>query len=242
MITVNPKNIEPEDTLRIRLSTIRMIALILVAFAAGLGSGYSLWGSRPLQQPAAVAAQPVAPAAPTAGAQQRINVPVAGNPALGPETAAVTIIEFSDFECPFCQRWVKETWPQIQQAYPGQIRLVYRDFPLNGHPNAQSAAEAANCANEQGKFWPYHDKLLSSKALGQQTYLGYANELKLDMTKFQECLASRRYQAEVEADFQYGANLGINGTPTFFINGIPLVGAQPFSSFKKIIDQELAGK
>lgn len=228
MITVNPKN-EPEDTMRIKRSNVRLIALILLAFAAGLGSGYALWGSQP------AAAQPAADL-------QRLDVPIANNPSMGPETAPITLIEFSDFECPFCQKWQKEVWPQIQKAYSGKIRLVYRDFPLGGHPNAQSAAEAANCANEQGQFWAFHDKLLSGKALGQETYQSYAAELKLDLTRFRECTSSRRFQAEVEADFQFGANLGINGTPTFFINGIPLVGAQPFSAFKKIIDQELARK
>jgi len=124
------------------------------------------------------------------------------------------------------------------------VRLVYRDFPLTSiHRNAFPAAEAANCANEQGVFWEYHDKLFSMElGLSSEAYQGYAQELDLDMNEFIECLESGRYKDEVQADFDFAANLGIRSTPTFFINGIALVGAQPFEVFQEVIDKELAGE
>jgi protein-disulfide isomerase len=238
MVTVNPRNTEPEDTLRIRRSSFMTVIFILVAFAAGLGIGFLTWGLQP--SPQANAAGSGTPAAAQPGQTQRMNVPAEG-PAFGPADAAVTIIEFSDFECPYCQRWFIETWPQLQKAYEGKIRLVYRDFPLYGaHPNAEPAAEAAHCAGDQDQYWAFHDRLLSGAGLSTQAYLTFAAQLNLDQAKYSDCLNNHTYQKDIQADASYGSSLGISGTPTFFINGIPLVGAQPFSAFKSIIDQELA--
>jgi protein-disulfide isomerase len=249
-------------------STIFML-LIPVAFFIGLGIGYVAWGqdlaqtkqaltdtqetavsAEAAQQNAASQAQanPQAVAVPQ---QQeppqdvvRYDVPVDDDPGIGPEDAAITIVEFSDYQCPYCQRWHAEVYTKLLVDYPDEVRIVYRDFPLTSiHSEAVPAAEAANCAFEQGSFWEYHDKLFSGElTLGQDAYLQYASSLGLDMENFEECVASRRYADEVQADFQYAANLGVQSTPTFFLNGIPIVGAQPYEVFKQIIDMELAGE
>ncbi len=133
--------------------------------------------------------------------------------------------------------------PLLKENYPGQIRLVYRDFPLTSiHPEALPAAIAANCAGEQGKYYEYHDALFSSSSLGSEVYQVYAVELGLDPAQFVECLSNTSVKDEIMADLNWASNLGVQSTPTFFINGIALVGAQPFESFKDLIDKELAGE
>ena len=178
--------------------------------------------------------------------QQVTRYPVTedGDPSYGPADAPITIIEFSDFECPYCQRWHEEVWKKLVVAYPSQIRLVYRDFPLYSiHPNAGPAANAAECANEQGKYWEFHDLLFSGgEKLGEAAYQTYASALNMDLPSFQQCLDENRYEAEVTADFEYASSLGISSTPTFFINGVALIGAQPFEVFQEVIELELAGK
>jgi protein-disulfide isomerase len=153
---------------------------------------------------------------------------------LGPDNAPITIIEFSDYECPYCKRWHDDSFERLIETFPDEVRFVYRDFPLtNIHPNAAPAAEAANCAHEQGRFWDFHRKLFSTTLLNHQVYLSYAEELGLDQAAFEECVSSRRYQDEVIADLEWAINLGISSTPTFFINGIAIVGAQPLKSSTK---------
>jgi protein-disulfide isomerase len=221
-----------------------LFALLLpLAFVLGLGAGFLIWG-----RDTGTAAQTTA-AAQTAGQEAsikvtRYDVPVDGDPAVGPENAPITIIEFSDYECPFCTRWYAEVWPRIQATYPDQVRLVYRDFPLTSiHGNAVPAAEAANCAGEQGAYWEFHEKLFSGQdGLSKEAYQNYASQLGLDSAAFDECVKERRYQDEVAADMDFAFNLGVRSTPTFFINGIALVGAQPFEVFKDVIDKELAGE
>jgi protein-disulfide isomerase len=165
------------------------------------------------------------------------------DPAIGPPDAPITIIEFSDFQCPYCKRWHNEVYGRLMQEYQGKVRVVFRDFPLSSiHPDAESAAEAADCANEQGAFWEYHDKLFNGDQLGQTVYLQYAQELGLDMDKFKTCVDTGRYKSEVAADYDYASNLGVRSTPTFFLNGLPIVGAQPYDVFKQVIEQELAGE
>ncbi len=163
---------------------------------------------------------------------------------MGPDNAPITIIEFSDYECPYCRKWHLEAFPQLKAEYGDQIRLVYRDFPLTSiHANASPAAVAANCANEQDMFWAYNEKLfIGELPMGRNAYETYAEELGLELEGFKECMESGRYVDEVEADYQYAATLGIRSTPTFFVNGIPVVGAQPFEVFKTLIDKELAGE
>ncbi len=158
------------------------------------------------------------------------------DPSLGPADAPVTIIEFSDFQCPFCRR-AQPTLKRLLREYKGMIRLVYRDFPLRRiHPQAQKAAEAAQCAAEQQRFWPYHDTLFAATSLQVADLKRYAQELGLNMTQFNTCLDSGKYAAEVQRDLQDGLQAGVNATPSFFINGRPLTGAVPYERFKELID------
>ncbi len=196
------------------------------------------------QADAAAPAQPTAKAATPEAAQgpQRVEVSVDDDPAWGPEDAAVTIIEFSDFQCPYCARFRRQTYDRLKETYGDKIRFVYRDFPLvQIHPQAVPAALAAQCALEQGKYWEYHDLLfLGDKPLNRDTFVAYADQLGLDVDEFSRCLDEERYLSEIQKDFDDGVAAGVRGTPTFFINGIPLVGAQPFENFQAIIEQELA--
>lgn len=159
------------------------------------------------------------------------------DPFLGNPQAKVKIIEFGDFECPFC----REAFPivrKIADFYDEQIQLIYRDFPLSEiHPEAQKAAEAAGCAFKQGKFWPYHDKLfLNQENLKENDLVKYAQELNLNVSQFNSCLLGRQQMAEVQKDYQDGKSLGISGTPTFFINGMMIAGVLNEEQFKAIIN------
>lgn len=218
------------------------ILFLPLFFAIGLLVGYAVWGRSATQR--ADPAQAANPADSQAQEVKRYPVEVDDDPVLGAADAPITIIEFSDYQCPFCKRWFDQVYFQLLETYGDQIRLVFRDLPLtNIHPEAQPAAEAANCAHEQGAFWDYHDRLFGAEeGLSSQAYLSYASQAGLDMARFEQCVAERRYQAEVEADLAYAVNLGVNSTPTFFINGIPIIGAQGFEVFQYVIDKELAGE
>ena len=212
--------------------------LIPVIFVLGIGSGYLLWGHT-----SPVSATSVALATATVQVR-RYDVPVDDDPAIGPEDAAITIIEFGDFQCNFCKKWHDEVLDKLMSNYPGQIRFVYRDFPLiSMHPGAAPAAEAADCAGEHGSYWPFYQALFTMKYdLTTEAYQQYATELGLDTQAFTECLTDRRYESEVMGDYDYAVNLGVSSTPTFFINGIPVVGARPYEVFKQLVDKELAGE
>ena len=220
--------------------------LVVLAFSVGVLIGYIVWGGASASQ--TVAAQPSGPVAQApidtpAPQYVRYKIPTDGYPSIGPADAPITIVEFSDFQCPYCRAWHQQTYQPLFAAYPGKIRLVYRDFPLTQiHPNAFPAAEAAQCANEQNAFWPFHDKLFSSENLGDDVYKQYAQELGLDMTRFDDCLTVHKYQQYIQDNSDFAVNLGVNSTPTFFINGLAVVGAQPISVFKQVIDKELAGE
>ena len=174
---------------------------------------------------------------------KRIAVSVHGAPFKGGASAPVTIVEFSDFHCPFCQR-VVSTLAQLESRYGEKIKLVFRDFPIESlHPGATKAHEAARCANEQGKFWPYHDKLFaSSPSSSPDVFKGLAKEVGLDLSNFEICLNSEKYQAAIQEDMAEGARIGVDGTPAFFINGRQISGAQPLDAFTRIIEDELALK
>ena len=171
-------------------------------------------------------------------AQPRVKV-AADGPARGPQGAPVTIVEFSDFQCPFCRR-AEGTVKQLLEHYHDQVRFVYRHFPLEMHPRARPAAEAAACADEQGRFWDYHEKLFSNPpALEDADLQRYATELGLDTTAFQQCVAEHKTKDVVSADFEAGKAAGVSGTPAFFVNGLMISGARPMDSFTKVIDKEL---
>lgn len=163
------------------------------------------------------------------------------NPQLGPDNAPITIVEFSDFQCPYCQKSVA-TLKELRRLYGDKIRVVYRDYPSPSHAQAASAAEAAQCAGDQGKFWEYHDALFDHHAAGAGwDYEALARDLGLQAGEFSACLNTGRYREEVQKDLQEGVALGIASTPTFFINGRPLVGARPVTDFSRLIDP-LLGK
>lgn len=165
------------------------------------------------------------------------------DPILGNPSAPVTMVEFSDFQCPFCKRMWATTLPQIKEKYvkTGKVKFVYRDFPISSiHEHAQKAAEAAQCAHEQGKFWEYHDMLFENQsALGVANFKKWARELGLDGASFDQCLESDKYKAEVEKDLADGTLLGVQGTPGTFVNGELIVGAVPYEEFEKTIEAKL---
>ena len=170
------------------------------------------------------------------------RVEVSHDPArvLGNPDAPVTIVEFSDFQCPFCQR----AYPVVKQLlakYPNEVKLAYRDYPLRQiHPQADAAASASRCAGEQGKFWQFHDRLFESDLpLEGSSFMEHAAQLGLDSAQFGECLSANRFAALIEQDLQDGNRAGVNGTPAFFINGVALTGAQPLEAFERIVEEEL---
>ncbi|MDP2910514.1 MAG: DsbA family protein [bacterium] len=158
----------------------------------------------------------------------------------GDFSAPITLVEFSDFECPFCVRHLP-TLNKILSDYPNQVRLVYKHFPLGFHPNSQKAAEASECADEQGKFWEYHDKLFENQPAGYSLdkFKQWAKDLGLNSGKFNDCLDSGKFAQKVQADFQEGSEKGVNGTPATFVNGQLISGALPYESFKQVIDSIL---
>ena len=252
-----PKRSSGEVTITLR--RIHIYAFVMpVIFIVGLGLGFLLRGWVPIpeifgteavdnqsdQQTSEVAAQSEPQGASETPQVVRYDIPIDDDPMIGPEDAPITIVEFSDYECPSCQRWHTEVFERLLEAYPDEVRLVYRDFPLTSiHPNATPAAIAANCAREQDVFWDYHDKLFGMElGLNTEAYQEYASQLDIDTEEFTECLDSGRYDEEVQADFDFAANLGVRSTPTFFVNGIAVVGAQPFEVFEQVIEQELAGE
>lgn len=162
----------------------------------------------------------------------------ATGPGRGPADAKIVIVEFADFECPYCAR-ASATVERVLAAYPGKIRLVFRHFPLSFHPKAPKAAEAAACAEEQGKFWELHDALFESQELDVDAMKAQAARLGVDAKKFDACVDSGRMAAVVKRDQAAGQQAGVSGTPAFFINGLMLSGAQPEEAFRKLIDEEL---
>ncbi|MCR4335765.1 MAG: DsbA family protein [archaeon] len=187
----------------------------------------------------------IAPSEPTVPSEPVIDMEalidddaMEGNP-----DAPVTIVEFSDFQCPFCESFYTNTLGKLRENYidTGKVRVIFRDFPLSFHPNALPAAEATECANEQGKFWEMHDKIFENQdAMSTASYKQWAADLGLNTEQFNTCYDSSKYQSEIQADFADGQAAGVSGTPTFFINGQKVVGAQPFSVFEQIIEAELA--
>ena len=163
----------------------------------------------------------------------------ADDPVFGPASAAVEIIEFSDFQCPFCQR-LTGTLEQLQSEFGSDIRLVFKDYPLPNHAQAFKAAEAGNCAKEQGKFWELHDTMFSRQSeLGVDDLKRHAGELGMDQAAFDACLDSGRFAERVNADLTAGQQYGVSSTPTVFINGRAVMGAAPFAMFNAIIREEL---
>jgi protein-disulfide isomerase len=171
----------------------------------------------------------------------RIKASIEGVPFKGGANAPVTIIEFSDYHCPFCLR-VQAALAQVMARYGDKVKLVYRDMPIDQlHPQARRAAEAARCANDQGKFWPYHDQLYSGGAdVSSERLKSIAQSSGLDVAAFESCLASGKHRASIQQSIDEATWLGLSGTPAFLINGRFLSGAQPFEAFVSLIEEELA--
>ena len=210
----------------------RRFRLMAFCFLCLLAAGLSLAASGAVSKPA-----PDGPAA----TPHRVSVSTDDDPARGPLSAPVTIIEFSDYQCPFCAR-VEDAVDRILENYQGKVRFVFRDFPSPQiHAYAMKAAEAAACANEQGKFWEYHDALYADQSkLAVPELLATAGRLGLDGGTFQRCLQSDKFTSEVNKDMEDGIKAGVNGTPSFFINGILIAGAQRYEKFAEVIDAELS--
>ncbi len=173
----------------------------------------------------------------------RANVTVPeGAPATGPASAPVSIVEFTDYQCPFCHR-AQSVVDQVLSRYQGKVRLVHMDFPLDGHPGALPAARAARCAGEQGRFWEFHRNLMTlSGSLDDADLKSRADNLGLKRGDFGSCLSSGRHDAAIRAAFEQGEALGVTGTPAYFVNGRMISGARPLEDFTQLIDSELAGR
>jgi protein-disulfide isomerase len=192
-----------------------------------------------MQNALARAAAPAAPGQPPAPTGPRKVAVPNDAPAFGPKAAKVTIVEFSDFQCPFCSR-VEPTVKQIKDTFGKDVKFVWMNEPLPFHSFAKGAAQAAVAAGLQGKFWPYHDKLFENQTALDRAHLEqYAQDLGLDVSKFKADMDSKAVQDKVEADAREASQVGANGTPNFFINGVQLTGAQPFEQFKSVIGQQL---
>ncbi len=166
------------------------------------------------------------------------------DPMIGDEDATVTIVEFSDFQCPYCSRFYTDAYLSIKENYidTGKVKLVFRDFPLSFHSEAEPAALAAECAHEQDMFWEFHDMIFENQDdMSSSAYLAWATELGMDIDQFSECVEAETYASEVSEDYNAGGQLGVTGTPGFFINGELVVGAQPYSVFAAAIEAALEG-
>lgn len=223
----------------------RILSLVDM-FAPGLAVLVIIWFGVPLLLNLFGGDEAVAPH----GGSGNINAPQAkvsreqletsDDPAKGSSIAPIVIVEFGDFQCPFC----RESVPIINEVlrlYPEAVRLIYRDFPAADiHPEAVSAAEAANCAGRQDKFWPYHDALYSRQdELGEEVYLALARSLRLDENDFSQCLSRHETLSDIQSDFNDGVRAGVRGTPTWFVNGRHYAGTLPLDVWKKIIETNI---
>jgi protein-disulfide isomerase len=169
----------------------------------------------------------------------RVEVAVGTHPVKGNDKATVTIVEFSDFQCPYCKKGA-ETMKEVMKKYGSKVKYYFRDYPLSFHDRAKAAGNAAWCADEQGKFWEYHDKLFEDQSkLSDDDLIAAGKALKLNMDKFEPCVKTMQMGAKVDADTRDGENAGVSGTPAYFINGIFLSGALPMKKFEEVIEAEL---
>ncbi|MFQ5528728.1 MAG: DsbA family protein [Gemmatimonadota bacterium] len=210
-------------------------AILVAGLAVGFGLGFSVRGPVSVEASNSVSdASAVRPAS-------RTPFIIEGRPFQGPDDALVEFVEFTDYECPFCRRFHETTYPELRRRYEGRVKWVVRNYPLTQiHPNAALAAEAAECALEQDRFWEYHDVLFEHHdRLGRSDLKEYARELGLDGEAFDGCLDSREKRSLVQNDLRDGYRFGVTGTPTFFINGQVVVGAQSPDVVSAFIDVAL---
>ncbi len=228
--------------------------LVLAAFAIG-----SMWTELRMIKggKGIIGNQPSGQEAPAQAPEQKEVTEVTGevlgevlaNPAavMGNENAKVTVVEFTDFQCPYCKRYFDQSFDQLIKEYvqTGKVRYVARDLPLEFHPNAHLAAEAARCSGDQGKYFEFHSQLFTNQDTWAEAsdagklFNSYAAKLGLDRTKFANCLTNGEKKAAVDADLALAQKAGMNGTPSFIINGKVLIGAQPYSAFQAMINEAL---
>ncbi|MDP3998722.1 MAG: DsbA family protein [bacterium] len=215
-----------------KVTPILITVIIVAAFAAGL-----MWTK---SQTNVVAPKSANQEAGGATGVEKMEIAVGPNdPVKGNPEAKIIIVEFSDFQCPFCG-FAEPTLRKIFETYPDQVKLVYKNYPLPSHENAENAALAVLCAKDQGKYWDYHDKLFENQeSLKVDDLRKYAADLGLNTQDFNSCLESKKHKSQIEADVMEANRVGIQGTPAFFINGRSLYGAQPFEKFQEIIEEEL---
>lgn len=210
-------------------------SIVVAGFIVAMAVVYSKGGFTDRAEPSR---QNAAAVVASSGQSLADDDPVLGNP-----DAPVTIVEFGDFQCPYCAQFFRTTEQELIEKYikTGKARLIYRDFPLNGiHEHAQKAAEASECADEQGNFWAYHDLLYTRQAsLGMENFKLWAKEIGLNSEQFNSCLDSGKYSGEVLKDFQDGQAAGVTGTPASFVNGKSVSGAVPFSVMASEIEAAL---
>lgn len=231
------------------LYVLLLVAVFLVGYLIARVQALEEFGGKGAQDTAA-AANGTQPA--PSGPPVKVDVDTGHLPPLGNKDAKVTLVEFSDMQCPFCRAYYEGAYQQIKKDYidTGKVVLYFRHYPLPFHPQAQISAEALECANEQGKMWELHDLLFDKQQAKDPSggtveftpddLKSWAAEVVPDTTTFNSCLDSNKYKEAVAKDTQDGQTAGVNGTPSFFVNGYSLVGAQPYESFKALIDQELA--
>ena len=228
-----------------------VLSLVIFSFLLGMVTNKVIYLEQQLKNP-----PPAAAAAPTGQAAAPTPPPVVKNltnghfPIMGNKNAKVTMIEFSDFQCPFCKAFFTDSEQKVIDTYvkTGKIKFVYRQFPLVSiHPNAQKAAEAAECANAQNKFWEFHDVMFQNQdtwaplaaADAAADFTTYAGQVGMDTDQFTTCFQSEKYKKNVDDDVADATAAQVDATPTFFINGLRVTGALPFDQLKQTIDQEL---
>ncbi|MBI4919127.1 DsbA family protein [archaeon] len=236
-----------DETITISKTTLwqGVAALFAVLFVGSL-----FWGGSGTS--GAVVADKPTVKLPTADPQQdapaRVEVTLDGAAAVkGEDNAPVTVVEYSDYQCPFCARFYEQTLPSMMKEYidSGKVKLVYKDLPLPFHPNAKNAAVAARCGGDQGNYWGMHDELFGNQEVwsnlpdATETFAGYATKLGLDATKFKNCLTSGKFDTVISDNLKEASSVGLSGTPSFLVNGMSVVGAQPFAVFKQAIESEL---
>lgn len=228
------------------------VSVGLMGLIVGYGLSGLTGGTTAQVAPTQVVADAPAPAAPSAPAPAGDPPSIDDDAVLGDEDAPVTIVEFTDYQCPFCQRHYEQTYGQIKSQYvdTGKVKLVVRDYPLSFHPNAQPAAEAAECAGDQDKYFEMHDKLFGGLSAwgnlpdAKPTFEQYAQEIGLDVADYKDCVAKGTHTQEVQQDMADGSAAGISGTPGFWVigpdgKGEMISGAQPFTNFQATIDKYL---
>jgi protein-disulfide isomerase len=231
-----------DDVITLSRTTVNYVVIAVAFFAVGIVVGMFGFGGKSNVDEAAIenAVSKVLIDAGIMQAPADMTVLVDDDPYLGAENAPVVIVEFSAYACPYCGRHFQETFAPLLENYGQYIRYVYRDFPTINPNISVPASLAANCANEQGKFWEYHDMLFSHQdLLGSDYFVQAANELELDMAAFNTCVQEQSYIQEVNADYSAGIQLGVSGTPAFYINGRFYSGARPYEYFEAIILREL---